>query len=125
MKKLKNLLNHERYQAIAIAVILALLVWFYGCESKVASLSDPAKQVTRAELKIELDTILASAEHRYSQLDKQDALRQAIVEHALIVGQTGALNPYGLIALVAGALGVGATVDNVRKRAEIKNLKNE
>lgn len=124
MNTLKNLLNHERYQTIAVAIMIGLLIWFYGCESKVASLTNPGTQVTRAELKIELNTLLASAEYRYAQLDQQDKLKSMLIEHALLIGQTGAFNPYGLLAMLAGTIGIGATVDNVRKRVEIKTLKN-
>lgn len=125
MNTLKNLLNHERYQTIAVAIMIGLLIWFYGCESKVASLTNPGTQVTRAELKIELNTLLASAEYRYAQLDQQDKLKSMLIEHALLIGQTGTFNPYGLLAMLAGTIGIGATVDNVRKRVEIKRLSNE
>ena len=124
METLKNLFNHERYQSIAILLICAFLLWFYGCDSKCDSLTRPNKQVTRTGLAHEIQTLQGLADLRYADLDRQDAFRSRIIEQALIVGQTGSLNPYGIIAVLAGTIGIGATVDNVRKRNEIKTLKN-
>lgn len=123
METIKKLLNHERYQSIAVLLICAFLLWFYGCDSKCNSLTRPNTQVTRGELAIEIQSLQGLADLRYADLDRQDAFRTAIVEQALIIGQTGTLNPYGVIAMLAGTLGIGATVDNVRKRNEIKALK--
>lgn len=123
-EKLKNFLNHERYQSIAGFLIVIMLVWFYGCESKVASLTRANTQVTRGELSLEIQSLQGLADLRYDELDRQDLLKQTFIEQALIVGQTGIINPYGVITMLIGTLGIGATVDNVRKRVEIKKLKN-
>lgn len=123
-EKLKNFLNHERYQSIAGFLIVIMLVWFYGCESKVASLTRANTQVTRGELNLEIQSLQGLADLRYDELDRQDLLKQTFIEQALITGQTGIINPYGVITMLIGTLGIGATVDNVRKRVEIKKLKN-
>ncbi len=123
METLKNLFNHERYQSIAVLAIMLFLLWFYGCDSKCDSLTRANTQVTRSGLALEIQSLQGLAELRYADLDRQDAFRSTIVEQALIVGATGTLNPYGVLAMLAGTLGIGATVDNVRKRNEIKTLK--
>jgi len=122
LKKITEFLNHERYQVIAITVCIGLLIWFIGCESKVRSLSDPSVRITRDELASEIDFYLANAEIRFKDLDRQDELKQTILDAALLYGQTGTINPMGLIATLAGVLGVGATVDNVRKRRDLRDV---
>lgn len=121
-KLLSTLFNHERYQTIAGLLACAAIIWFYGCESKVSSLSTPEKQITRAELQTELETLLSSAEIRFAQLDQQDLLKQTLAEQAFLIAQTGAINPLGIATAIMALFGVGATVDNIRKRKEIKIL---
>ncbi len=119
---LKTLLNHERYQSVAVVIAAALLVWFYGCESSVESIITPNKKVTRAELRIELDGIVELVSLRRSDLDKQDLIKDALLKNALLIAQGGTINPVGAVTAVAAVLGIGAAADNVRKRKEIKKL---
>lgn len=123
LAKLKELFNHERYQSIAILVIAAFFLWFYGCESKVRSLANPQLQVTRTSLEAEVDFYLAQAEIRFRDLDRMDEFKRVLVEKTLLIAEGGTVNPYGIIATIIGILGIGATVDNVRKRVEIKTVK--
>lgn len=123
MKKLlSTLLNHERYQSIAIVLITALLIWTYGCPSKVDSLRSPGNRLTRTEFEIEVTSLLATAEVRLLDLDRQDNIKRLIFDNLLLTAQSGQFNPVGLGMGIATILGIGATVDNVRKRKEIKNL---
>lgn len=123
MKKLLDtLFNHERYQSISIIICAALLVYFYGCEPKCQSITQPNLQVTRAELDIEVESIIAKANIGYMSLEQQEELRDLILQQAISAASTGAINPIALITSVGTILGVGATVDNVRKRREIKRL---
>lgn len=124
MNALKNLFNHERYQTIAAILICILLIWFYGCDSRVPSLTRDNVQVNRGELALEIQTLEGLIELRYKNLDRQDLLKQTIVNQALITGAAGTLNPIGLMTALAALLGTGATIDNVRKRKEIKTLTN-
>ena len=125
MKKLLDtLLNHERYQVIAVILILALLIWTYGCPSKVKSLRSPGKRVTRAEFEIEVESLLSTAEVRLLDLDQQDNIKRLMFDNLLLTAQSGQFNLIGLVTGIATILGIGATVDNVRKRREIKDLKN-
>ena len=124
MKKLlETLLNHERYQSIAVVLIMALLIWTYGCPSRVKSLNRPGTRVTRAELQIEIDTLLATAEAHLVDLDRQVNVKRLIYDNLLLTAQSGQFNLLGLVAAAFTTLGIGATVDNVRKRKELKDLK--
>jgi len=116
------LFNHERYQSISVIICIVLLVVCYGCESKVASLVYPGELITRDELGIEIDTLVATAELRYAKLDKQDELKEALYQIGSLTAQTGSFNPQGLVTTLFSILGVGALTDNVRKRLVIKKL---
>lgn len=120
----QTLSNHERYESIAIAISAMLLIWFYGCESKVPSIQNPKRNVTRAVFKMEIDSILQMAEYRYTQLDQQDAIKEALLTNALLVASGGAINPIAVVTSITAILGIGATIDNVRKRKVIKTLKS-
>ena len=122
MKKLlSTLFNHERYETIAVILICCFLVWIYGCESKTRSLADPLTRVTRSELQLELDQIVAAAKLRFQDLRRQDQIRQTIANAALLWAKTGAINPIGVGTSMLAIFGIGATVDNVRKRKELKS----
>lgn len=123
MKKLLDtLFNHERYQTISFLVVLVLLFWFLGCEPKCKSIIDPTLQVTRSELDMEIDWIIKKANIEYTSLEKQEELREFLLQQAITAASTGTVNPIALMTSAAAILGLGATVDNVRKRKEIKRL---
>lgn len=122
MKKLITFLSKEAGQCIAVLFCLAILVWLYGCQSKVMSLTGSGQLVTRPVIQMELDTFMKLAEIRFADLDRQDAFKQALVNAAILTAETGTFNPMGVIAILFGSLGVGTAVDNVRNRAKIKKL---
>ncbi len=121
-KKLLDLTKKEIGQIIAIILAAGLLFWAYGCESKVKALNGSLRSVTRAELAMELDLILAKAELRFADLDQQDRIKKVLFDNAMLYAQSGTINPFGVLTTLAGIIGLGATVDNVRKRKEIKKI---
>lgn len=126
MNKLIDILfNHERYQTIATIICAILLICFYGCEVKCKSILNPTEKVTRAELDVEIEALIAKANAGYASLEQQEKLRDILFQQAMSSASTGIFNPIALITSCAGLLGVGATVDNVRKRKEIKRLTTE
>ena len=122
LQKIKTFLNHERYESIAVILVVVLLAIIFGCESKVNSILYPNNQITRDQLQLELNQLIATAEIKFGQLDRQDELKAALYQIGLVTAQTGTFNPIGLITTIAGIVGIGATVDNVRKRKVIKTL---
>lgn len=117
---IKAFLNHERYQVIAVFAMCILLLGLYSCESKVRSIEDPRTRVTRSELEAEVDLYLARVKSRIRDLDRQDKIKQLIVNNAVLFAESGTINPYGVMAALIGILGIGATVDNIRKRITIR-----
>lgn len=118
-----KLFNHERYQTISILIIAAGLVFLYSCESKVRSLTDPTIKVNRIELESELEAIVKSAEFKFADLERQEALKDLLFEQSLIAASSGTINPIALLTTIGTIFGAGATIDNIRKRKEIKVLK--
>lgn len=124
LKLLKVFANGERYQTIATVVICLALVWFFSCEPQTQSVSDPGRKVNRSQLQAELNFTIATYESRFKELDQWDRLIELAFQQGQLLAAGGVFNPVGLLASVGAIFGVGATIDNVRKRKEIKILKN-
>ncbi len=120
LTKLKCWFNHERYQIVTAILVCFFVSWMQCCASTTKSLLDPNQKVTRGELKAEMDLMLARCADRVEHLDQQDAFKNAIAENALLFTETGTINPIGLVTTVFGVLGLGAVVDNVRRRKDAK-----
>jgi len=114
--------NHNRYQVISGILCVVLLTWFYGCEVRCKSILHPDTQITRTELQAELDSIYAGAEERINALDRQEELRQYLMDIAITTGTTGTINPWTVFGMISTILFGGAATDNVRKRIVIKKL---
>ncbi|GAI01404.1 unnamed protein product, partial [marine sediment metagenome] len=72
-------------KTVSLIVLTGLLFWAWGCPARVPSLTTNGKKVTRPELQIELDTIIATAEFRLAALDQQDQVRDIIFKNALLM----------------------------------------
>jgi len=123
MTKLWAFVRHN--SGIIIGCILAVLVllWAYGCHSKVVSITNSPLLVTRAELELEVDHFLKSAEIRFQELDLQDEFKRTFFAMAIDFMQGGKINPLAIALAIGNLVGFGAVVDNVRKRTHINTLK--
>lgn len=124
---LKTILKfgNDNHWFIFAAIIAALLLfWVYGCESTVKSLVNADQMVNRSELQNELTYIVGQAKAREENLDKQDAVKQALLDAANVMGSTGTINPSGLINLAAtiGGISFGLTQRQKRIAAEPKKV---
>lgn len=110
-------------------VTFLLGFYLYACEPKVKSLENEMVMVTRGELQIELDRILSMAEHRMLSLDRQEAIRNMILQNALLVVGGQPLNPVGLITAFAALYGVGIagskTVTAIKNGVKKRTVNNE
>lgn len=119
--KLKEFLNHNRYQVVSTFLVAMILIWTYSCTSRVASIVNPSQRVNRQELQLEIDQFIALAEIRFADLQQQDELRQTLYKHTTLWAVSGSINPIGVLMSVGTLLGLGAVTDNVRTK--IKNKK--
>lgn len=124
-------ITHNQGLITAAVVTLGLLVWSYGCESKVQSLTGK-EQVTRSQLTLELneqakmletqlDSLNNQAAERFEQLDNKDAIKAKVFDAVAVATNTGSFNATGLLTLAGSILGLGAVVDNRIKDKVIKN----
>lgn len=108
-----------------LSVAAFVLLFIYGCESQVLSLTGNGQKVNRAELNFELESYLRMAELRFTNLDKQDAVREVIFQNALLVFQTGGINPAGVATAVAAIYGIISGGTSVAKYARKKVINPE
>lgn len=115
MKKALKFLNDNHHYIIAGIVIAISIFWAYGCESQVNSILNPNQLITRPELQIEIDYFIAHAELKFMDLDKQDQIKQSLLDLGSTFATTGTLNPTGLLntAVSVAAIAFGL---NQRKR---------
>lgn len=132
MEQIAKWIRHNQGLFVALLICGGLMVWSFGCQSKVTSLTQPGEMVTAEELNLELkievtrleaelEQLLEMAKLKKAELARQDAIKQKLFEFAAITAGSGGFNPAGLLALAGGVLGFGAIVDNRIKDKVIKN----
>lgn len=112
---------------ITVFVSIALIIYLYGCEPKTRSLVRNGETVNRQELQLELKQLIALAQIRMLDLDKQEQLRAIVFQNALILMQGQPLNPVGIISGVLAIYGVtqgGCKITKVVKNIAIKRKVN-
>lgn len=107
----------------ALITLTLLLFWGYACKPEVKSLVNPGEKVTRPELQIELNAIIATAEYRFAELAKQEQFQDLIFKNALQVAQNGQMNPLGIITLLAGLYGIARGAQDVKEKVKKTNGK--
>lgn len=118
--KLKDLSDNWP-KLIAILALTAFLFWGWGCPARTPSLFVDGQQVTRAELQIELDSIIATAKYRMADLDKQDQIRDIIFQNALLMVDGGTLNPVGILTGLAALYGLTRGGSDIVKKVKKKS----
>lgn len=108
-------------KTFAITTLTILLFYGYACQPQVASLVHPGVKITRPELQIELDAIIATAEYRLAELDKQQQFQDIIFKNALLMAETGTVNPLGVITLLAGLYGVARGGQDLKNKVKKNN----
>lgn len=123
MCSILKFLNDNHWYLVAGCLAAGLLFWTYGCVSTTESLINPGQQINRTELQAELTYLIGLAGARGEDLDRQDAVKQALLDAANVMSTTGSINPSGLINLVAciGAISFGLNRNQKFKQASIQN----
>lgn len=123
MLKIWTFVRHNSGIVIGFAAVPLVLFYAYGCQSTVKSLVNPSARITRPQLQAEVDYFLAQAEAKFADLDRQDLFKSTLFNAAIDFAQGKAVNPVGVASVIGSVLGLGAVVDNVRKRTHINTLK--
>ena len=123
IENIKSWTRHNQTLVAGAIVCVLLLVWS-GCDVMTESpFSD--EPVTRSELDAEVQMYVVKVQSAVEDLDKQDAMRKALLEAGWAIAQGGAVDPIGLGFTLAGILGLGAVIDNKRKDTVIKTRTND
>jgi len=119
MHKLLTFFNDNHWFIIGGLLIILAIFWAYGCQSQVESIMSPTKLVNRAELKNELDYMIGLAGARAESLDRQDEIKQSLLDAANVIGTGGTINPSGLLNIAAtiGAISFGLNRNQKLKQA--------
>lgn len=125
MKKLWSFIRHNQGMFLGGAIATIVLIWTYGCESQVTSILYAPGLVNRGQLQIEVDTFIAQAELKFADLNRQDQVKSTLFETALTFMEGGNVNPAAVAIVIGNILGLGAVIDNVRKRTLINTLKKD
>jgi len=108
---------------LIVCVTIGFLFYAYSCEPKVTSLFDKKRTITRQELQLELDQLLALADIKMAELEKQEKIRGIILQNALILVQGQPFNPAGLITAIASTYGIIAAATKTKE--VVKNAKRK
>ncbi len=132
MRAIKKIISKNQGVFAASGIIIGIMIWGFGCQSQVTSLTEPSIKVTRGELKIEIDVeitrlereleiLMRQAALKVQDLDRQDEIKQKLFDFAALTVANNALNPAGAVALAFSIFGIGAVIDNRIKDKVIKN----
>lgn len=91
---------------LIVVVTVAFMLFAYACEPKELSLLNKGVKVTRPELQLELDQLLALADLRMVGFEKQERIRAIILQNAMILVQGQPMNPIGILTGIASIYGI-------------------
>jgi len=117
---LKLILGDKIFLILGIIAGSTLLFYAFGCQPKTPSIINPDRKVTVGELQIEIDSLMTLSELRFADLRKQQEIKQFVFNQAIAIGQTGEVNPIGILTSLLAVLGMGATADDIRLRKQRK-----
>mgnify|MGYP001049127298 CR=1 FL=1 len=124
LDKLLQTIRHNQTVFCSAILCLTLTIWCYSCEPVTRSPRDHSKKVTRAELDIDVKIYAEEVALAYTDLQKQEQIREAILNAGLAYVQGQGVSLIGIIATLSSIVGIGAIIDNRKKDAIIKTKTN-
>lgn len=121
VEKVKEILRHNQFVAVALVIVICMVVWLVGCQSTTKSPLNPDINITRAELNAEVEMFKVKVKEAVKDLDQQDLFKQELFNIGVVLAQGGTVNPVGAGITLLGILGIGAVADNRKKDAVIKS----
>ena len=119
-------MNHNRY--VLIFPVVSIMLWAYalGCTPTTISPLDPGRMVNVPQLDLDFKTWQSQQEIMAAKfavagqdLEQQKLNNEKIKEQILSLASGGIPDASGLVKLLVGGGGLGAIVDNIRKRGVI------
>ncbi len=107
---MKKFILKNVHTIIAFFFAMATVLWAAGCPARVSSPLDPANKLTRAEIQIELDTLVAKYELKLTTLDQEERLRKLILQNAFAIASAGTVNPLSVLTTLLAFYGAGTGV---------------
>jgi len=120
MQRFLRFCNENHQYLLAASIIAVLAFWTWGCESECKSLLDDSNKINRLELAAEIEYLARIADSRIADLDKQDEIKQQLLDTANIISTGGQINPSGLINLAAT---IGAISFGLNRNKQLKNVR--
>lgn len=123
MLKIWKFIEHNRFTWIG--PIIGIMLWAYavGCTPETASPLDPGRMVNVLQLELDFKTwgsqqeiMAAKFEAAGQDLEQQRLNNEKIKEQILSLASGGIPDVSGLMKLLIGGGGLGAIMDNIRKR---------
>jgi len=124
LNKICQPIRHNQTLFVSIILCTMLTIWCYSCEPVTKSPLNPTIKVTRAELDRDVKIFADEVAFAYADLEKQERIREAILNAGLAYAQGQGVSIVGLISTLSSIVGVGAIIDNRRKDAVIKSKTN-
>lgn len=130
MSEIWKWIEHNRF--VVISPLVAILLWFYAysCTPATRDPIDPTKLLNAQELKVSFETWQSNQKTIALQFElagedlKYQAEQNAKIEKMIIdLASANVADLPGLVTLLISGGGIGAIVDNVRKRGLIAGLK--
>lgn len=130
LKKTWKWIDHNRFTVIF--PVLAVVIWIAGvsCMPQTASPLNPAKLVNERQLELEYKTwqsqqeiMIARFEAAGENLKEQKEQQAKLQEFVISLASGDIADLPGLVALLISGGGLGAILDNIRKRGLISGLK--
>lgn len=112
---MSNFIKQHWPHLISLSLALLFIAYALGCEPRARSPLDPTQKLTRAELQVQMEYLINQFDLRLHDIDKQEQLRNFILQNALAIGQAGTVNPLSILTTIAAFYGVGSAGNAVRK----------
>jgi hypothetical protein len=130
LQKIWTWIDYNRF--LVIFLLVALVIWFTAasCEPMTESILNPPSQITADQLKVELvdwqkqqEVYVMKFDNAGKDIERQKTEMAALQKFILDLASGNFGNAQSaIIALITGG-GLGAIIDNIRKRSLISGLK--
>lgn len=119
-----DMLKHNKFIVTSVIVSILIVIYAYGCQPSTVNPFNPSQKVTRAQLDADVQKYVADVKIAYADIQRQEQVRDALVNAGLAYTQGEGVSPVGVAATILGILGIGAVVDNRVKDTVIASKTN-